>query len=154
MPSDPAASGAGPACPLSPTSCPQPDAHSGVTALGHGDAPVSHPVLCGLPTCCLPVCVLSQVCLCEPGAWSPPSCSVHRILQASILEWVVISPPGDLADPMNPTHVPCIAGRFFSVPLGKSQEQGNRTSTSRSGRVRLSPSQSAPWREGSVTREK
>jgi len=46
--------------------------------------------------------------------YSPPGSSVHRILQARILEWVAIpfyrgsSPPGEL------NLVSCIAGRFFT----------------------------------------
>ena len=30
---------------------------------------------------------------------SPPGSSVHEILQARILEWVAMPPPGDLPDP-------------------------------------------------------
>ena len=33
----------------------------------------------------------SCLTLCDPMAWSPPSSSVHGILQARILEWVAIS---------------------------------------------------------------
>ena len=50
---------------------------------------------------------------------SPPGSSVHGILQARILEWVV----GDLPDPgtesASPTY-PALAGRFFTTePPGK-----------------------------------
>ena len=34
---------------------------------------------------------LSSVCLCDPRVCSPSGSSVHRILQASILEWAAIS---------------------------------------------------------------
>ena len=37
--------------------------------------------------------------LCDPMDCSPPDSSVHRILQARILEWVVCPAPGDLHDP-------------------------------------------------------
>ena len=37
------------------------------------------------------VYALSRVTLCDPMDCSPPGSSVHRILQASILEWVAIS---------------------------------------------------------------
>jgi len=37
--------------------------------------------------------------LCNPMDHSLPGSSVHGILQARILEWVAIPPPGDLPDP-------------------------------------------------------
>ena len=37
--------------------------------------------------------------LCDPMNWSPPSSSIHGILQARILEWVACLPLGDLPDP-------------------------------------------------------
>ena len=36
------------------------------------------------------VCRLSHIMLCDPTDCSPPASSVHRILQARILEWVPI----------------------------------------------------------------
>ena len=36
---------------------------------------------------------------CDPMDCSPPGPSVHGILQARILEWVAMPPPGDLPDP-------------------------------------------------------
>ena len=41
-----------------------------------------------------------QLCLtlCYPMDCSPPVFSVHGTLQARILEWVALSPPGDLPD--------------------------------------------------------
>ena len=107
---------------------PWPDAHSGVTALSHRDAPVSHPTLCSLPTCCLPMCVLSQVWLCDPGAWSPPGCCVHRILQASILEWVAISFSRGSSQPResNSCLLHCrqvlLSGTIWEVPGTKGQD--------------------------------
>ena len=44
---------------------------------------------------------------------SPPGSSVHRILQARILEWVAISLSRASSQPKNRTQVSCIAGRFF-----------------------------------------
>ena len=47
-----------------------------------------------LPSVCVCVCVKSlQLCptLCDAVDCSPPGSSVHRILQARILEWVAIS---------------------------------------------------------------
>ena len=45
--------------------------------------------------------IVAQLCLTLCGALdcSPPGPSVHRILQAGILEWVFSSPPGQLPDP-------------------------------------------------------
>ena len=44
---------------------------------------------------------LLQSCLTlrNPMDCSPPGSSVHGILQARILDWVAILPPGDLPDP-------------------------------------------------------
>ena len=36
---------------------------------------------------------------CNPMDCSPPGSSVHEILQARILEWVVFPSPGDLTNP-------------------------------------------------------
>ena len=52
-----------------------------------------------------------------PMDHGPPGFSVLRILQARILEWVAISSPGDLPDPMiKPMSLiaPALAGRFFT----------------------------------------
>ena len=45
--------------------------------------------------------VVAQSCLilCDPIDCSPPGSSVHRILQARILEWVAIPISRDLPDP-------------------------------------------------------
>ena len=46
-------------------------------------------------------CLVTMSCptLCDPMDGSPPDSSVHAILQARILEWVVMSsPPRDLPD--------------------------------------------------------
>ena len=51
-----------------------------------------------------------------PYGSSPPGSSVHGILQARILEWVAVPPPGDLPDPgMEPASLmsPALAGGFF-----------------------------------------
>ena len=53
----------------------------------------------------------TRVRLCNPMNFSLPGSSVHRILQARILEWVAIPPSGDLLDrgfrPMS-LNVSCI----------------------------------------------
>ena len=65
--------------------------------------------------CC---CLVTQLC---PTLWNPMDCSllgssVHEIFQARILEWVVISFPGDLpnlgTEPWSSQHL-WISGRFF-----------------------------------------
>ena len=63
------------------------------------------------------VWLLSCIWLCNPRDCNPPGSSVHRILQAEILEWVAISSPGDPPDPgikpVFPTS-PALAGRVFT----------------------------------------
>ena len=62
------------------------------------------------------MCVLvAQSCLtlCNHMDCSPLDSSVHRILQARILEWVAIPVPSGSSQPRNRTPVSCLAGRFF-----------------------------------------
>ena len=50
--------------------------------------------------------------------YSLPGSSVHGILQARILEWAAIPPPGDLPDPgiePVPLMCPVLAGEFFTA---------------------------------------
>ena len=55
------------------------------------------------------VCVLSHLsCLCDPMDHSLPGSSVHGILQARILEWVVISFSRGSSQPKDWTHVSCL----------------------------------------------
>ena len=63
--------------------------------------------------------------LCDPMDCSPPGSSVHRILQARILEWLPCPPPGDLPDsgiehasPMSP------ALQAVSLPTEPPREPG------------------------------
>ena len=44
-----------------------------------------------------------------------PDSSVHVILQARILEWVAIPFSKRYMQPRDQTHVPCIAGIFFTL---------------------------------------
>ena len=67
------------------------------------------------PSCLLLAHSLSHVRLLQPhGLYSPPGSSVHGILQARILESVVISSSRVSSQTKNQTWVSCIAGRFFS----------------------------------------
>ena len=62
-------------------------------------------------------CVLvTQLCLtlCDPMDCHPPG-PVHRILQARILEWVVIPFSGGSSRPRDGTRGSCIVGRFFTI---------------------------------------
>ena len=64
------------------------------------------------------VCVsVAQSCLtlCDPVDCSPPGFSVHRILQARMLEWVAISFSRGSSQPRDKTRVFLIAGRLFSI---------------------------------------
>ena len=47
------------------------------------------------------MCLVTQSCLTlwDPLDCSPPGSSVHGILQARILEWVAVPPPGDRPNP-------------------------------------------------------
>ena len=59
---------------------------------------------------------LLQSCLtlCDPMECSLPGSSVHRILQARILEWVAIPFSRGSSQPRGQTWVSCIAGRFLT----------------------------------------
>ena len=60
---------------------------------------------------------LLQSCptLCDPMDCSPSGSSVHRILQARILEWVAISFSRGSSRPRDRTQVSYIAGRRFNL---------------------------------------
>ena len=56
--------------------------------------------------------------LCYPMDSSLPGSSVHGVLQARILEWVAVPPPGDLPNPgMEPRSLrsPALVGGFFTT---------------------------------------
>ena len=65
----------------------------------------------------------SCLTLCDPMDCSPPGSSVHRILQARILEWVAMPSSRASFLPRDQTRVSsisCIAGEFFTTePPGK-----------------------------------
>ena len=64
--------------------------------------------------------------LCNPLVCSLPGSSVHRISQATILEWVAISFSGDLPDSGIEPKCPAPAGRFFiTESLGKPKVLDN-----------------------------
>ena len=61
--------------------------------------------------------VVSQLCptLCSPMDCSSPGSSVHGILQARILEQIVIPFSRGSSWPRDQTQASCIAGRFFTI---------------------------------------
>ena len=61
--------------------------------------------------------LVAQSCLtlCNSMDCSLPSSSVHRILQARILEWVTISFSRGSSQPRDRTQVSCTAGKFFTT---------------------------------------
>jgi len=70
------------------------------------------------------MCALSCLTLCDPTDCSLLGSFVHRIFQARILEWVVISSFRESSRHRDGISIPCIAGRFFTSspsrkPLGE-----------------------------------
>ena len=71
---------------------------------------------------------LLQSCLtlCDPMDCSPPSSSVHEILQARILEWVAMPSSRESSDPgIEPVSVmsPALGGRSLPLaPPGKLRD--------------------------------
>ena len=64
-------------------------------------------------------CKVASITLCDPIDCSPPDSSVHGILQARILEWVVCPPPGDRPDPFLLCLLHWQVGSLPLVPPGK-----------------------------------
>ena len=66
---------------------------------------------------CLCVYIVTHSCpiLCNPTDCSPPDFSVHGILQARILEWIIIPFSRGSSQTRDRTLVSCIAGRFFTI---------------------------------------
>ena len=60
--------------------------------------------------------------LSNPMDCGPPGSSVHRLLQARILEWVAISSSRGSSQSRDPS--PALVGQFFTTkPSGKHQQQ-------------------------------
>ena len=68
-----------------------------------------------IPWCCAKS-LQSCLTLCDPMDHSPADSSAHGILQARILEWVVISFSRKSSLPRDRTFISCVAGGFF-LPL-------------------------------------
>ena len=65
---------------------------------------------------------------CDPMDCSPPESSVHGILQARILEWVVISFSRASSQPRDRTQISRTAGRVLKICL-LSWQNLNKNST-------------------------
>ena len=72
-------------------------------------------------------CLVAQSCpsLCDPVDCSPPGSSIHGILQAGMLEWVVVPFSRRSSRPRDRTHVSCFlhwqVGSLPLAPPGKPQ---------------------------------
>ena len=64
--------------------------------------------------------------LCDPIDCSPPGSSVRGILQARILEWVVISFSRGSFQLRDRTQVSCVAGRFYPLSHQRSQKPSDK----------------------------
>ena len=66
---------------------------------------------------CVLCAKLLQSCLtlCNPVDCSPPGSSVHRILQARILEWVLIPFSRGFSQPKDQTWISRISGKVFTI---------------------------------------
>ena len=67
------------------------------------------------PSSSLVLVAQSSLTLCNPMDCSPPGSSVHGIIQAKILEWIVIPFFRDSSWTSDWSQVSCIAGKFFNV---------------------------------------
>ena len=70
-------------------------------------------VVTSLNTCVHVQLLQSCPSLCDPLDCNPPGFSVHGILQARILEWVVMPSSRRSSQPRDITQMSFIAGRFF-----------------------------------------
>ena len=77
----------------------------------HGLQHARLPCLSPTPRACSNSCQT----LCNPMNCSPPGSSVHGILQARILKWVIIPSSRGSSQLGDQTCVSCIAGGFFTI---------------------------------------
>ena len=83
---------------------------------------------------CVHTCAQSFQTFCSPMNYSLPDFSVHRILQARILEWVALPSPGNLPnpgiEPESPVSSALEGGFFITAPPGKPIWSEKETSNS------------------------
>ena len=91
------------------------------------------------------VCLATQSCLtlCDPMNCSPPGSSVHEILQARILEWVVMPASRGSSQPRDQTQASPIAGRFFAIWAIREAQEWSRLTHAKSLEQCLDPHQCA-----------
>ena len=67
--------------------------------------------------------LVAKLCptFCDTMEYNSLDSSVHEILQARILEWVVIHFSRGSSWPRDWTQVSCIAGRFFTIQATRDQ---------------------------------
>ena len=78
---------------------------------------------CHLQLACLCACSVAQLCptFYDPMNCNPPGSSVHRILQAEILEWLSMPSSRGSSWSRDQTGVSCITSRFSAMePTGRS----------------------------------
>ena len=66
-------------------------------------------------TCVRALLLQSCPSLCGLMDCSPPGSSVHRILQARILEWIAMPSSRGSSQPRDRTQVSCITGTYFTT---------------------------------------
>ena len=75
---------------------------------------------------CVCVCTRAQLCLtlCNPMDNSPPGSSVHRIILARMLKWIVMPSSRGAYRPWDQTHVSCVScdGRQILYPESPGKE--------------------------------
>ena len=92
--------------------------------------------------------------LCDPTGCSLPGSSVYGILQARILEWIVIPFSRGSFQSRNRAQVSCVAGRFFTVwATGKTNQGSNPTSLHWKHRVLNTRLSGKSWHWSSLTED-
>ena len=75
--------------------------------------------------------------LCDPIDCSPPGSSVHGILQARVLEWVVIHFSRGSSWPRDQTPVSHIASKFFTIWATRETQRNLQRCNFQSGSLRV-----------------
>ena len=99
-------------------------------------------------------CSVTPSCLTlwDPMDCSPPTSSVHGILQSSILEWVAMPSPRGYSWPRDQTCISCITGGFFTIWATGRLNDGNSAFIIRDIREIPSSCSLSPFHEDTVRR--